>query len=376
VSGAVQLRGTDEHREGSAALAGNAGHHTVSTAPASAGGARSEAAFHETFRAIHPISKRLVRRCAGGSRTHLGRLLLHTLEGQPSTEYPFILTFAFCRRQSDAGQVERVAAAAHLLQTSTLVTDDIFDGADWRYHRQTVCRKYGASYAVLAAELMQSIALECIAEEVERPRFSNGGLVLTLLQRVVKELYLGQYLDVYYTGNTSIGVRDYYRVIALGAGNFLAHLAQCGALLASKPAAEVRSLKEFGYHYGMALFITDDIVDVVHPPGKTGKNFATDLRQRRIRLPLLLALQAGSRETRRWLRTFLQHPEPSPNDIWQAAALIKDTGSLDACRKIANRYLVKSQQALRGVESRLTRENLGWLADSLFRAQDLESPAF
>ena len=322
------------------------------------------------------IAKGLVRQCAGGSRTHLGRLLLHTLEGQSSTEYPFILTFAFCRRPSDARQVERVAAAAHLLQTSTLVTDDIFDGAERRYHRQTICRKYGASYAVLVAELMQSIALECIAEEAERPRFSNGGLVLTLLQRVVKELYLGQYLDVYYTGNTSIGVRDYYRVIALGAGNFLAHLAQCGALLANKPAAEVKSLKEFGYHYGMALFITDDVVDVVHPPGKTGQNFATDLRQRRIRLPLLLALQLGSRQTKRWLRRFLHHAQPSPAEIRRAAVLIRDTGSLEACKKIANQYLVKSQQALSGVESRLTREHLGWLAESLLRAQDLESARF
>lgn len=310
--------------------------------------------------------------CVGGKRTHLGRLLLDTLEGQTSTEYPFILTFAFCRRPSDARHVERIAAATHLLQTSTLVTDDIFDGADSRYHRQTVCRKYGASYAVLAAELLQSVALECIAEEVEQPRFSNGGLALTLFQRVVKELYLGQYLDVYYTGNTAISVRDYYRVIALGAGNFLGHMAECGALLANRPVAEVRRLKEFGYNYGMALFITDDIVDVIHPPGQTGKNFATDLRQCRIRLPLLMALRLGSRETRRWLRSFLKHREPSPGKIRHAAALIRETGSLDACKSIVNRYLAKSLQALGGVESRLTRDNLGWLAESLLSAQDLE----
>jgi geranylgeranyl pyrophosphate synthase len=334
-------------------------------------GVHSEAAFHETFRLIHPIAKRLVLRWAGGKRTHLGGLLLGTLEGQSSTEYPFVLTFAFCRRQRDAKHVERLAAATHLLQTSTLVTDDIFDGADSRYYRQTICRKYGASYAVLAAELLQSIAMECIAEEVERPRFSNRGLVLTLFQRVVKELYLGQYLDVYYTGKAGTSLRAYYRVIALGAGNFLAHMAQCGALLANKPAAEISSLKEFGYNYGMALFITDDIVDVVHSPGKTGKNFATDLRQRRVRLPLLMALQLGSRETRRWLRRFLRHDNPLPAEIVRTAALIEDTGSLDACKRIANRYLAKSLQALSGVESKLTREHLGWLSESLLRAQGL-----
>jgi len=333
---------------------------------------RSEATFHDTFRAIHSIAKKLLQRCAGGTRTPLAKLLLHTLENQGSSEYPFVLTFAFCRRFQDAQRVKRMAAAVHLLQTSTLVTDDIFDHADRRYHRQTICRKYGASHAVLAAEIMQSVALECIAEELQRPGFSNQGLVSALLQRVVKELYVGQYLDVHYTGNVGITVPDYYRVIALGAGNFLAHLAQCGGLLADKPDAEVKHLRKFGYHYGMALFITDDMLDLMHPPGKTGKNFATDLRQRRIRLPMLLALELGSRAARRRLRRFLTGAEPSAEDIRHAAALIRETGSLEACRGIASRHLTKSRKALSGVKSRMTRENLGWLVDSLLRAQGLE----
>jgi geranylgeranyl pyrophosphate synthase len=343
----------------------------VSAQSASPSSERAERAFHETFCAIYPIAKRLVRQYAGGQR-HLRRLLLDTLEGQTSTEYPFILTFAFCRTRREAEQVRRISAATHLLQTSTFVTDDIFDGADSRYHRQTICRKYGVSYAVLAAELLQSIALECVTEELQQSDFRNGALVLALFQRVVKELYLGQYLDVYYTGSADISLRDYYRVISLGAGNFLGHVAQCGALLASRPEAEVQRLTTFGYNYGMALFITDDISDVLHRPGKTGKNFATDLRQRRMRLPLLLAMQLGKPPTRRWLHTFLKR-EPSLSQVRQAAALIQDSGALEVSKKIAQRYLARSLAALSGVQARLTRENLGWLAESLLSAQGLES---
>ena len=65
-------------------------------------------------------------------------------------------------------------------------------------------------------------------------------------------------------------------MIALGAGRFFQNVACSGALLAGKPEKEVRILSRFAYSYGMALFIIDDIIDML-PARVTGKTYASDL---------------------------------------------------------------------------------------------------
>jgi len=68
------------------------------------------------------------------------------------------------------------------------VTDDIFDHSDLRYGHATLYKKYGVSYAIIAAELMQSAALRAISQELERGRFANTLSVTEIFDRVVFDL--------------------------------------------------------------------------------------------------------------------------------------------------------------------------------------------
>jgi geranylgeranyl pyrophosphate synthase len=295
----------------------------------------------------------------------------YVLENQTTSEYPFVFKYSFCRNERDGKKVQSLAAAIHLLQTSTLVTDDIFDSAHRRYHHPTIHRKYDVNYAFIAAELLQSIALECISSELELGKFPNRDLVLKLFQQIVKELYLGQYLDVYNSSNSRLATRDYLRVIELGAGCFFANLARCGALLANKPNVIAESLASYGYHYGMALFISDDIVDIVRKPAATGKDFATDLKGRRMRLPMILALRLSSRKDAAFLNGFLEWKNTSTAALLEASKRIRKSGAVGECRAIAKHYLDRSFESLSGLEKTLTGKSLRWLSERLFRAQGL-----
>lgn len=295
------------------------------------------------------------------------------LAHQTTSEYPFVFKYAFCRTARDGPRVATLAAAVHLLQSSAFITDDIFDAADRRYGQPAIHQRYGISYAVIATELMQSVALETIASELDRGSFQNQCRVLEIFNRVVRELYVGQYLDVYHTADAGMSPREYYRVIALGVGNYFANVARCAALLAGKPEAEVDSLARYGYHYGMALFITDDIVDIVQTPKLTGKTYASDLKNRRMRLPMIFALGRASADGRRFLKSFLRGSEPSPAAIRRAGSLIAECGALDACLRVVNRHLTASWKSLNGVRNELTRDHFRWLSETLLEAQRLET---
>lgn len=331
-------------------------------------------AFDRTFRAAHRLSRQLLRREFRRQDPGIAELMRFILRKQVASEYPFVFTYSFCRKEADARRVRRLAAAVHLLQSSGFVTDDIFDDAHTRYRQPAVHVRYGVSDAILATVLMQSVAGKVLGQELERGAFRNKLEVAEIFNQITLDLYRGQYLDVHNSGNLKMPRREYDRTIALGVGNYFANAARCGALLAGKGPREVARLGRYGYHYGMALFITDDIVDV-QPSAQTGKDFATDLRNRRMRLPIILALELADARDAAFLRGLYRKTRPEGRDVRRAAGILRRCGALAACRREAERHIFQALEALRGLRRlRLTVPvaRLRWLAETLLETQDLE----
>jgi geranylgeranyl pyrophosphate synthase len=331
-------------------------------------------AFDRTFREVHVLSRKLVRREFRPQDPGIADLLDYVLRKQTTSEYPFVFTYSFCRKEGEARRVRRLAAAVHLLQSSGFVSDDILDQSRTRYRQPAVHVRYGVSDAILATVLMQSVAAKVWGEELERGAFRNRLEVANLFNQITLDLYRGQYLDVHNSGDLKLPRREYDRTIALGVGNYFANVAKCGALLAGKPPREVERLRRYGYHYGMALFITDDIVDL-QPSAVSGKDFATDLRNRRMRLPLILALQLASARDARFLRGLYRKARPKGDELQRAVRILRRSGALDACRREAERHISRALEALRGLR-RLRRTmpvaRLRWLAETLLETQNLE----
>src|SRR4029453_18725697 len=146
---------------------------------------------------------------------------------------------------------------------------------------------------------------------------------MRLLNQICRELSVGQYLDVFHSGDAELSLRKYYRVIALGGGRYFGHVARCGALLAGRPRAEVEALTTFGYHYGMAVFITDDMLDIEKKPKEHGLMGGSDLMNRSMPLPVLFALrQAGQRDQIRLRRFLKMRGRASHNEYDRIAQII------------------------------------------------------
>lgn len=306
--------------------------------------------FSQIFDRANRTAQQLVLRHIRRNDGYLRELLASSLQYQTTSEYPFVFQYSFCRGRQDLGKVMKIAASVHLLQSSTFITDDIFDFADVRYHQPAVHCQYDVSQAIIAAELFQTIAMECISAELQRPGFHNQMLVLELFHRILKDLYIGQHLDIFHTANLRMTTKEYRRVIELGAGFFFQNLARCGALLAGKPEAQVEALAAYGYHYGMGAFIYDDIADIAMDEHQTGKPFAPDLTARRMRLPVLFALQLGAMDDVRWLKKFLKGSDNSKAVLVEATNRIRRTGALHACQAVANSYFTRAIRRLASIQ--------------------------
>jgi geranylgeranyl pyrophosphate synthase len=327
---------------------------------------RNELAFRVTFRQTLSSAKQLVMNSVEKADAGLRKLMAFALHNQTASGYPFVLRYAFCRRERDGRKILKIAAAVHLLQQSSFITDDIFDCGERRYGDRPVYLKYDVNHAIIAAELLQGIALRCVSEELAGSGFRNTATVFKLFNQILVDGYVGQYLDIFNSARPTVTLGEYYRMIALGAGCFFQNVARSGALLAGKPEEEVRILSKFAYSYGMALFIIDDIIDIL-PARETGKTYASDLKGRRMRLPLIMALRLAKRSQRQLLHRFLLKDTTRQPRIEEVATVIRDCGALEASQRIANRYLSSSLRSLAKLPPSVTTERFRWLAGTLFQ---------
>jgi geranylgeranyl pyrophosphate synthase len=330
--------------------------------------------FRKSFRKVHSAGRKLVLGSLSAKDRHLRRLMSFVLAYQKPSDYVHVFKYAYCRSERDFPGIVKPASCIHLLQASSFLTDDIFDFATTRYGHPAVHKTFGVTNAIVATELLQSVAGETLSAELARGSFHNECRVLEIFNRMIRELYVGQYLDVFNTGNLRMDKREYFRVIALAVGNFMAHTARMGALLAGRPDAEVHNLTGFGYHYGMALFITDDMVDVIDQTDVTGKSYAADLKNRRMRLPVILALERGKAREVRFLKKVLRKRRLSREEMEKARQIIRDSRALDGCLRTARWHLARSEHALSKMQESPTTRNLRWLAETLLTAQRLASP--
>ena len=327
---------------------------------------KSELAFRLTFRQTLSSAKQLVMNGLASANGGLRKLMAFALHCQTPSAYPFVLKYAFCRREGDGKKILKITAAVHMLQQSSFITDDIFDCGELRYGDHPMYLKYDVNQAIIATELLQAIAFRCLSEELSENGFRNTAIVLKLFNQILLDGYVGQYLDIFNSARATVVLRDYYRVIAFGAGRLFHSVARCGALLAGKPEAEVRTLSKFAYAYGMAAFIVDDIIDIL-PGWETGKTYASDLKVRRMRLPLIMALRLANRGQRQLLYRFLSRDVDRRPGIEQVATVIRHCGALEASQRIARRYLRASLGRLSKLPPSVTAERLRWLAERLFR---------
>lgn len=323
--------------------------------------------FNYTFKEIYPVVKRIIHENVSGHR-YLYKMIRHAISDKSPSDYPFIFRFSYQQSGNQFRKIQKIAAAIHILQTSTFVIDDIFDNSNKRGGKKTIHNEYGINNAIITAELLQTISLNTIISEIMRNSFPNSTNALNLFNASIEDLYIGQYLDIYNTAKFNTTLNFYYKMISLTTGKFLSNLAKAGALLADSQKLCIEGLSNYGFYYGMALQICDDIIDITCNSSLTLKSFACDIKCRRPRIPLILALKLSNKVDHNFLIQFITHQNRvSLNEIRSIIKIMKRCGAIEECKKIACQYILKALEATSILENNFPKKMLEYLALSLLR---------
>jgi geranylgeranyl diphosphate synthase, type II len=124
------------------------------------------------------------------------------------------------------------------------------------------------------------------------------------------------------------------------------HPLRVGALVGSGGTADLAPLVRFGFHFGAAFQIRDDLLNLVGDERAYGKEILGDLYEGKRTLPLVHLLANATGADRALMRDYLRRDrsERSPEMVGAVRALMDDYGSIDFTSEYAEGILLVAEE--------------------------------
>ena len=233
------------------------------------------------------------------------------------------------------------AVAVELIHNFSLVHDDIIDDDDERRHRATMWKVFGVGDAIVAGDALMVLAFELLLDEVTPARTAAAAD----LARATAEMIAGQYMDMSFNRLDTVDVDRCWEMVSRKTGALLAHACAVGAILAGAPVHTVEALRRFGKELGRGFQAMDDLLGIWGEPAVTGKPAGNDLRERKMSIPVAVALSSGSRAGE-MLANLYERDHLDEADIDSAAALVEEAGGRAATAAAARECMHRAAGAL------------------------------
>ncbi|HCL96375.1 MAG TPA: polyprenyl synthetase family protein [Verrucomicrobiales bacterium] len=231
----------------------------------------------------------------------------------------------------------KVGVILELIHMSTLVHDDIIDGADTRRNMPTANAKWGNGMAVLLGDALFSHSLLLATDfgDIE---------VCRKVGRGSRDVCQGEVMQTQRRFDLTLTKDDYFHIIEMKTGALFAAATGISAYLSGVSKKIEEQLYDYGMKLGTAYQIYDDCLDLVGTEEEVGKTLRTDLEKGKLTLPLLNLLEKADPAQREKLNKRII--EQQPLDLPVLIGIAEYEGSVESSLDTAADLLVQARNDL------------------------------
>lgn len=197
---------------------------------------------------------------------------------------PVALLLAASIYEKPRHETHELAAVAELVHGATLLHDDVIDDAPERRGQSAARTVWGNAVSVLGGDLMLTHALARCHEVGHSAVFSH-------LLRTLRTLVEGEIVQLRSRTVLDLSEETYFHIANAKTASLFDWATTSGARIAGAPEADALALGRFGVNLGLAFQLVDDVLDYAGTSEVTGKALYTDLREGKVTLPLVYALE-------------------------------------------------------------------------------------
>jgi len=249
-----------------------------------------------------------------------------------------------------------MAVVTEYMHTATLLHDDVVDLGSVRRGRPSANVVFGNSVSILVGDFLFARASQLMTDDGDID-------VLGIYARTLVSLSEGEVLQLMKSSDPGITEKDYLRVVFNKTASLIAAASETGAVLAGAGETVRSGMFEYGKAVGIAFQLMDDILDYTGTEKELGKPPRQDLREGKVTLPLIRALQEAGPSDRKSATALLGDRRRTEREISFLAGLVERNGGIEYTSRKARSYVDRGKRLLESLPHSRARSALLSLSD-------------
>ena len=229
-----------------------------------------------------------------------------------------------------------LAAVVEFIHTATLLHDDVVDESTLRRGRPTANEAFGNPASVLVGDFLYSRAFQMMV-------LAQDLRVMQVLSEATNVIAEGEVQQLMNMHDASLSEAEYLNVIRSKTAKLFEASARLAAILAGSSPAIEAACAEYGQALGTAFQVIDDVLDYDGDVAQMGKNLGDDLREGKVTLPLIVAMERASPADRDLIRLAIE--EGGVEQLDSIVAVVHASGAIETTR------LRAAQEAQRAIDA-------------------------
>ncbi len=249
----------------------------------------------------------------------------------------------------------KLGAVVEIIHTATLVHDDIIDEAQSRRGRPAANTQWGNSKCVLAGDWLYMQAFKIAVQE-------RNFRVLDTLIELTQQMVEGELLQIEKLGNL-IPLDEHFDLIYRKTACLFSVCMRLGAILGGATAEQEQHVAQYGRDLGMAFQIVDDVLDLTASEDVLGKPVASDLREGKVTMAVIHALERCTPEERQMIASVIQERAFNGVTHGDILEILHRYGSIEAAYERATKYAALARNAICNFPIGEAKRALLWAPD-------------
>lgn len=296
-----------------------------------------------------------IREQLSSSNTMMSQIVLSLLRTKGKQIRPLMVMMCAGLFGEVTEKVLSAAVSVELLHNASLIHDDVVDNSMTRRNQPTVNAVWDNHIAVLVGDFFTSSAMQ--------EAISTGDIrIVEVLCGLGRSLSLGEIDQIYNAREHMLSEDTYFRIIDYKTASLFIASAEMGCLAAGVDDERLKALSDYALYFGRCFQIRDDVFDYF-PSELVGKPTGNDLREGKISLPLLYAIERKDLPETEEMRSLLMSDSLSDDEIARLLEFARNAGGIDYAFETMQQLRAKALARLEVLPESTGRKELAELFD-------------